>query len=78
MAWDDNIDDETPVVSFMNSNGHWQVVSDGPAAKCPTCGYPERHRIFTFAPDSEPVLTDDGCPSCETSRMPVSTDRSTT
>lgn len=51
------------VAAFVNSAGDWQVVEDD---KCPTCGYPERHRIYRLEGMG---LLADGCPSCETSRM---------
>ena len=58
---------ELLVTRFINSTGDFQLVTDGPDAKCPTCGYPERHRIYTL----EGTLTADGCPSCETARSEV-------
>lgn len=68
--------DEEIVTRFLNSQGDWQIVTDGPDAKCPTCGYPERHRIYDVKVDGA-TLTADGCPSCETSRM-AQVDGSTT
>lgn len=66
---DGSTTDEEIVTRFVNSDGALQVVTDGPEAICPTCGYTERHRIIQIAA----VLTmiADGCPSCETSRMPA-------
>ena len=68
--------EECLVTHFWNSADRYQLVTDGPEATCPTCGYPERHRLYEDAeqqPDP-PVLSlklvADGCPSCETSRMP--------
>lgn len=61
--------DETLVTRFLNSDAHWQIVTDGPDAKCPECGYPERHRIYDVKIESV-ALVADGCPSCETSRQP--------
>ncbi len=66
---------EHRIFEGINSTGEYQIVTDGPGAKCPTCGYPERHRIFQVGPDREPLLTADGCPSCETSRMPGQPER---
>lgn len=59
--------DEVLVARFLNSDCHWQIVTDGPDATCPTCGYPERHRIYDVRIDTEKLITD-GCPSCEASR----------
>lgn len=58
--------DEQVVVYFVNSEGNRQVVTDGGDAKCPACGYPERHRIYRGITAE---LIADGCPSCETSRL---------
>ena len=58
--------DEEIVTRFVNSAGALQVVTDGPDATCPTCGYPERHRIIEIA--AELTMIADGCPSCETPR----------
>ena len=52
---------EQIVARFVNSEGNVQLVTDGPGARCPECGYPERHRVYGNA--SAPVA--DGCPSCE-------------
>ncbi|WP_193596098.1 hypothetical protein [Microbacterium sp. YJN-G] len=60
--------DEVLVARFLNSSAHWQIVTDGPAATCPTCGYPERHRIYDVGVEDATLLAD-GCPACETSRM---------
>lgn len=56
-------EDEERVTWFINSDGNFQVVTDGEGARCPECGYPERHRIFTGSD-----LIADGCPSCEAPR----------
>lgn len=61
--------DETIVTRFLKTAGDWQIVTDGPDAVCPTCGYPERHRIYDVQVETADLLAD-GCPSCETSRMP--------
>lgn len=66
---DGSTSDEEVVARFLNSEAHWQVVTDGPDAKCPTCGYPERHRVYDVDVTT-PVLLADGCPSCEKSRIP--------
>ena len=50
-------------VAFMNSDGNGQVVTDD---ACPSCGYPERHRVYRG--DSTELIAD-GCPACEVSRM---------
>lgn len=57
---------EFMVTIFLNSDDKLQIVTDGSEATCPQCGYPERHRIY----DGEQLIAD-GCPSCETSRIPV-------
>lgn len=62
---------EQIVAQFVNSDGEMQLVTDGPDAECPACGYPERHRIYEASTGNEVVLIADGCPSCETSRMPA-------
>lgn len=59
---------EQRVAAFWNTSGHWQLVTEGSDAKCPECGYPERHRIWDASED-QPRLIADGCPSCESSRM---------
>lgn len=60
--------DETHVTTFTNSDGDVQLVTDGPGAECPACGYPERHRIIRatvgIGHDAF-VVVQDGCPSCE-------------
>lgn len=68
-------EDETIVTTFTNSNGDVQIVTDGAGAKCPTCGYPERHRIMRATDDGLDLIAD-GCPSCETPR-PVHTSSDT-
>ncbi|MGX1931712.1 hypothetical protein [Microbacterium resistens] len=67
--------EEHIVAHFWNSEDRYQVVTDGPDATCPTCGYPERHRVYEDRDDSLTLLAD-GCPSCETSRMPNRPNRS--
>jgi hypothetical protein len=64
---DGSTTDEEIVTRFVNSAGELQVVTEGPDATCPTCGYPERHRLIEIA--RELTMIADGCPSCETSRM---------
>lgn len=64
---------EQIVTYFVNSGGDLQVVTEGENARCPRCGYPERHRIYA-PPYRAETLTADGCPSCETSRMPEPTE----
>lgn len=59
--------DEAVVTRFLNSDAHWQIVTDGADAMCPTCGYPERHRIYDVKVDAADLIAD-GCPSCETPR----------
>lgn len=59
--------DEVLVARFLNSDGHWQIVTDGPDATCPTCGYPERHRIYDVKVATATLIAD-GCPSCDKSR----------
>lgn len=59
-------------IAFINSQGNGQVVTED---RCPTCGYPERHRIY--AGDSMDLIAD-GCPSCETSRMQCPTEYQST
>jgi hypothetical protein len=67
---DSSTSDEEVVTRFLNSEARWQVVTDGPDAKCPTCGYPERHRIYDVDVRIEDwALLADGCPSCESSRI---------
>ena len=56
-------------IAFVNSEGNGQVVTDD---ACPSCGYPERHRVYRG--DSTELIAD-GCPSCEMSRMPGSGER---
>ena len=58
------MDEQEVVAAFANSAGDWQVVTDD---RCPTCGYPERHSIYRL---DGMALIADGCPSCDTSRMP--------
>lgn len=69
---------ELLVTMFRNSDDNLQVVTEGDEAKCPSCGYPERHRIFIspFMGSVDGVLVADGCPSCETSRMNEPTEAS--
>lgn len=67
---DGTTSDEQVVARFLNSQFSWQIVTDGPDAMCRECGYPERHRIYDVRTDDE-TLTADGCPSCETSRLPA-------
>ena len=61
---------ENIVTRFLNTSGDWQIVTDGPDAACPSCGYPERHRIYDVQVETADLLAD-GCPSCGTSRMPA-------
>lgn len=56
--------DENLVTAFVNSDGNYQIVTDGPGAKCPACGWPERHRVFS-EPDDPSSKMADGCPACE-------------
>ncbi len=70
---DRSTSEETLVTHFWNSQDHYQIVADGPDATCPTCGYPERHRTYRDEAETLTLLAD-GCPSCETSRMPRSSD----
>lgn len=65
---DGSTSDEEIIARFLNSEAHWQIVTDGPDATCPTCGYPERHRVYGVDVETESLLAD-GCPSCETSRF---------
>nr|WP_274637085.1 hypothetical protein [Microbacterium bovistercoris] len=70
---DRSTSEEVIVTHFWNSEDRYQVVTDGPDATCQECGYPQRHRVYE---DDGEILTliADGCPSCETSRMPEPTD----
>lgn len=65
---DGTASNEVLVTRFLNSEGDWQIVTDGPDATCPTCGYPERHRVYEVNVETFALLAD-GCPSCETSRL---------
>lgn len=57
------------VIAFVNSNGDGQVVTED---ACPSCGYPDRHRIYR---GMSAELIADGCPSCEVSRIPADHER---
>lgn len=64
--------DEQVVTHMWNSSDRYQLVTDGPDANCPSCGYPERHRIYEDIGETLALkLVADGCPSCEQSRMPA-------
>jgi hypothetical protein len=64
---------EQTVARFLNSDENLQIVTEGPGARCPSCGYPERHRVYEMVANSDvPVLIADGCPACETERRDVS------
>lgn len=64
---DKTTSDEAVVAKFLNSEAHWQVVTDGPDAECPECRYPERHRIYDVDLKAWTLIAD-GCPSCEAPR----------
>lgn len=72
---DRSTSEENIVTHFWNSEDLYQVVTDGPDAECPECGYPERHRVYEDANETLTLIAD-GCPSCETSRMPRPADSS--
>ncbi|MCT2085052.1 hypothetical protein M3D75_02880 [Microbacterium enclense] len=64
--------EEQIVTHMWNSSDRYQVVTDGPDATCPSCGYPERHRLYEDVGESLALkLVADGCPMCEKSRMPT-------
>jgi hypothetical protein len=70
---DRSTSEEDIVTHFWNSEDRYQIVTDGPDATCPECGYPERHRVYEDVNETLTLLAD-GCPCCETSRTPQPTD----